>query len=240
MTARTDAALADARVDPRVRQAHPDYVALLMVADGLAGGPSDARSDAVLADAEAHAVAVLAGRAPEELPEIAVWRTAFASFGVKPRVARSSAEALLRRCTAGLPRIDLLTDLYNAVSVRHLLPLGGEDLDHYTGPPRLVVADGTEDFDTVADGEPVVDHPVPGEVVWRDDAGVTCRRWNWRQCARTRLSTSTTSALFVVDGLGDGATARVTAAADELAGLLAARLPDVTLERRLLAPPPGP
>ena len=62
-------------------------------------------------------------------------------------------------------------------------------------------ADGTEPFDTVADGEPVTDHPLPGEVVWRDDAGVTCRNWNWRQCVRTRLSLHTTRAVFIFDAL---------------------------------------
>lgn len=33
-----------------------------------------------------------------------------------------------------------LTDLYNAVSVLHQIPIGGEDLTRYTGPPRLVRA----------------------------------------------------------------------------------------------------
>ena len=63
-----------------------------------------------------------------------------------------------------------LTDLYNAVSVLHQLPLGGEDLTRYSGAPRLVRATGQEPFDTVADGVAVTEHPDPGEVVWCDDA----------------------------------------------------------------------
>ena len=97
-------------------------------------------------------------------------------------------EALLRRVEGGLPRIDRLTDIYNAISVKHLLPVGGEDLGEYRGPARLVRAAGDEPFDTVRDGQPVTEHPEPGEVVWRDDAGVTCRCWNWRQCVRTRIT----------------------------------------------------
>ena len=42
----------------------------------------------------------------ETLPQLAAWRSAFLSFGVKPRQARSSVEALVRRVDAGLPRID--------------------------------------------------------------------------------------------------------------------------------------
>jgi len=73
---------------------------------------------------------------------------------------------------------------------------GGEDLDAYAGAPRLVVADGSESFDAVEGGEIVHTTPKPGEVVWRDDRGVTCRRWNWRQCARTRLTPHTTNAVY--------------------------------------------
>lgn len=57
---------------------------------------------------------------------------------VDPAVTRSSLEALLLRVPAGLPRINLLTDLYNAVSVLHEVPVGGEDLDGYAGPAHLI------------------------------------------------------------------------------------------------------
>jgi DNA/RNA-binding domain of Phe-tRNA-synthetase-like protein len=69
------------------------------------------------------------------------------------------------------------------------------------GAPRLTIATGAEPFDTIRSGEPVVEHPAPGEVVWADDAGVTCRRWNWRQCARTRLTEESTDAFFVLERL---------------------------------------
>jgi len=233
-------ALHDAWIDPLVWESHPEYVALLMTVDGLGNLPDGTLAEAALNAAETATVGLLDGRAPEDLAEIAVWRGAFASFGVKPRVARSSVEALLRRCAVGLPRIEPLTDLYNAVSVQHLVPIGGEDLDGYDGPPRLVVADGSESFDTVADGQPVVQRADAGEVVWRDDSGVTCRRWNWRQGTRTRLSSTTTRALFILDGLGDGATDRVTAAADALEGHLRSGWPSAVVARRVLARPTHP
>ena len=70
--------------------------------------------------------AVLAGRDAGELAPVAAWRAAYQAFGAKPKRTRPSVEALLRRVEAGLPRIDRLTDIYNAISVRHLLPVGGE------------------------------------------------------------------------------------------------------------------
>jgi DNA/RNA-binding domain of Phe-tRNA-synthetase-like protein len=136
----------------------------------------------------------------------------------------------------GLPRIDRITDVYNAVSIGCLLPVGGEDLDRYAGPARLVRASGGEDFDTTADGRPAVEHPEPGEVVWRDDLGVTCRRWNWRQCVRTRISYSTTTAMFVLDGLATLGVAGLRAAEAELTGSLARLSPGATFAARLLGP----
>ncbi len=228
--------LAAAAVDDAVFALRPDYRALLVTADGLRGGPSDAASVGVLAAAEGTARERLGGRRPEELPHPAAWREAYRAFGAKPQRTRSSVEALLRRLDPdGLPRIDRITDVYNAVSVAHLLPLGGEDRAAYVGPPRLVRADGTEPFDTTAGGEPAVEHPEPGEVVWRDDAGVTCRRWNWRQGVRTRITTGTTSALFILDVLHPMTDDDAAAAADALTEGLLALSPDAVVHRRLLS-----
>jgi DNA/RNA-binding domain of Phe-tRNA-synthetase-like protein len=145
----------------------------------------------------------LNGADPAALPHIAAWRDAYRAFGAKAQRTPCSAEALLKRVIGGedLPAINRLVDLYNAVSVEFLLPVGGEDLARITGASRLTVATGAEPFDTLRSGEAIVEHPAAGEVVWIDDAGVTCRRWNWRQCARTRLTEQSTDAFFVLERL---------------------------------------
>jgi DNA/RNA-binding domain of Phe-tRNA-synthetase-like protein len=177
---------------------------------------------------------LLTGRAAEQLPHVAAWREAYRSFGAKPQRTRNSLEALLRRAKTGLPRVNRLTDLYNAVSVLHQIPLGGEDLHCYAGPPRLLRAAGTEPFDTVADGGPVVEHPEAGEVVWCDDTGVTCRRWNWRQARRTRLREDTTAALFMLDALDPTTDEELVAAAEHLSAGLARLGLDVRVAHRLI------
>jgi DNA/RNA-binding domain of Phe-tRNA-synthetase-like protein len=167
------------------------------------------------------------------VPEPAAWREAYRAFGAKPQRTRPSVEALLRRVDpGGLPRIDRITDVYNAVSIAHLLPIGGEDRAAYAGPARLVRAAGDEPFDTTAGGEPVVEHPEAGEVVWRDDAGVTCRRWNWRQCTRTRITTGTRSAVFILDALDPLTDDALDAAAHALTDALLELSPDATVHRR--------
>lgn len=231
--------IAGAAISPEVVELRPDYRALLMVATGLRGGPSDEHSDAALRRAEASVLSRLAGDPPESLPEVAAWRSAFLAFGVKPRQARSSVESLMRRVATGLPRIDRLTDLYNAVSLEHLVPIGGEDLAGYVGPPQLVRATGDETFDTVADGEPTTVSPDPGEVVWRDDLGVTCRRWNWRQCVRTRLHPGTSQMLVIIDGLAPLTSDALLAAGADLMTRLAPG-PDSEISWRLIDPTDPP
>jgi NAD(P)H-dependent flavin oxidoreductase YrpB (nitropropane dioxygenase family)/DNA/RNA-binding domain of Phe-tRNA-synthetase-like protein len=226
--------LAGGQVDAAVSALRPDYRAMLLAVGGLLPGPSDQASDALLRAAEAAAGLALRGRPAEELPHVAAWREAYRAFGAKPQRTRNSLEALLRRAASGLPRVNRLTDTYNAVSVLHQVPVGGEDLTRYTGAPRLVRATGTEPFDTVADGVAVIEHPDPGEVVWCDEAGVTCRRWNWRQARRTQLRDHTTAALFILDALDPMTDEALQAAADDLVSHLARLGPDVRDVRRLI------
>jgi DNA/RNA-binding domain of Phe-tRNA-synthetase-like protein len=186
------------QVDPQIFARHPDYVAAVLVAEGVRNGPTDAGSDRALDEAEDALRRRGLGRAADA-PHLAAWRAAFSAFGAKPSRFPSSAEALAARVLRGerLPRVNRLVDLYNAVSARHLVPVGGEDLDRLHGALRLTVAGGGERFDAPGG----VEHPRPGEVVWRDDVGVTCRRWNWRQGTRTRLDEGTRRAFFVFDRL---------------------------------------
>jgi len=232
--------LAGAYVDAAVFALRPDYRAMLLAVEGIVPGPSDQASDALLQAAEAAARDALRDRTVDELPHVAAWREAYRAFGAKPKRTRNSLEALLRRAASGLPRVNRLTDLYNAVSVLHQVPLGGEDLTRYTGAPRLVRATGTEPFDTVADGSPVIEHPDPGEVVWCDDAGVTCRRWNWRQARRTQLGDHTTTALFILDALDPVTDEALHTAAEDLVSRLTRLGPDVRDARRLIAASTAP
>ncbi len=229
--------LADSRVAPEVAALCPDYRALLIAVDGLVPTPTDESSEdseELLGRAEAAAADLVAVMPVEDVPHVAAWREAYRAFGAKPQRTRNSLEALLRRAPTGLPRVNRLTDTYNAVSVLHQVPLGGEDLNAYAGPPRLVRATGTEAFDTVADGNEVVEHPDPGEVVWSDDGGVTCRRWNWRQCRRTQLTRETTSALFILDALAPMTDESLTAAGDDLVDRLRSLGPDVRVASRVV------
>lgn len=220
------------RISPAVSERFPTYRGLVLFATGLNNGPSNERSVALLEEAAVHARAAFANLLPAENPHIAAWREAFKAFGVKPQRTLNSAEALIHRVLkgGGLPAINRVVDAYNAVSVRFAVPCGGEDLDKVVGAVTLKFADGTEAFDTIKDGEPFVDHPVAGEVVWADDAGVTCRAWNWRQGTRTRLTEDSKRAYFLFDGLDPLTEAELEAAGATLASHLEQLSPDCSVK----------
>lgn len=200
--------------DP-VRERFPAYRAVVVEAFGLQNGPSDDESAAWLREAEERARRRLGDGPPSALPEIAAWRATMSAFGCKPSRFPCSAEALLKRVARGdeLPGINRLVDLYNAVSIAHALPLGGEDADKVRGDVVLTPASGAEAFDGG-------DSPAPGEIVWRDDLGVTCRAWNWRQGVRTRITEASTHVYFLLEAVEERGGGALGAAADELCGRL--------------------
>ena len=53
-------------------------------------------------------------------------------------------------------------------------------------------------------------------MVWRDNLGATCRRWNWRQGTRTRITEASTSLWFVLERLEPMPTEALLTAGKEL------------------------
>lgn len=88
-----------------------------------------------------------------ELPQIASFRRAYKQFGANDY--RSSVEALLRRAIKGdaLPDINPFVNLYNALSLKYLIPFGGEDLDKTHGDIVLWYAQGDEPCVLIGESE---------------------------------------------------------------------------------------
>jgi DNA/RNA-binding domain of Phe-tRNA-synthetase-like protein len=190
------------RVADAIYDAFPEATVAVVVALGLTNGPSSAASLGALASASAEVAAKLDSDGLKDHPKIACWHDIYKRFNAKPRKYPSSVESLARRALrsdAEVPGINALVDFYNALSLRHLVPIGGEDLDTLSGGLELRPASGQEHFD-IGDDSASTEVIVPeGEVIWADDVGATCRRWNWRQGRRTRLTESTTNAWFIID-----------------------------------------
>lgn len=171
---------------------------------------------------------------------LAAWAEVFCRFGAKPKRTPCSAEALRKRVArdGSLPSMDPIVDLYNSVSIRFAVPVGGENIAAYVGQPRLTRASGSEVFDTMKAGEVSLESPEAGEVIWRDDAGVTCRRWNWRQGVRTRLSTGQPQMWFVLERLPAMPAEALQQAGDMLEQGIRQMMPDAVISRALLCAAP--
>jgi len=179
-----------------------------------------------------------------DIPGIKAWRVAYRAFGIKQTSYRSSVERLIKNVLAGrdLVAINGFVDCYNAVSLSHVFPLGADDLDKVTGDLAFRYSRPGDTFMDMAAGgvDGVVESPPkPGEVVYVDGDKVLCRRWNWRQDARSLVGTETRRAVVTVQANGSeglkGAVADLTdllerfCAARVTVAIASARDPVVTL-----------
>ncbi|MBM3070036.1 B3/4 domain-containing protein [Lelliottia sp. RWM.1] len=213
-------------IDPRLTGIAPGFRALSILVEAAPILHPDV-APAALAKACQQ---VLNDDVPWADAHLAAWDDAFKAFGAKPKRTPCSAAALRKRVLkeGSLPSLDPVVDIYNAISIRYAIPVGGENLAAYCGTPRLTLADGNEPFDTLKEGQTVVEYPDAGEVIWRDDAGVTCRRWNWRQGVRTRLDSQAQTMWFILESLPAMPFPALEEAGDELVRNLQKLMPGAT------------
>ena len=192
----------------------------VLVAEDIEVAHSDPGLERVKATALTAAEEKIGGEPATRHPFIASWRQMYRSFGTKPGDYRPSAEALVRRAlkTGGLPTINTAVDAYNAVSLRHLIPMGGFDLDHVVGDIRLRFSAGGEEFTPL--GSDKTELTYVGEVVYADDERILTRRWNYRDCDVTKITEGTRNAVLFADGPEGVPRSAVEDALHDLEGLL--------------------
>src|SRR5262249_52685636 len=146
----------------------------------------------------------------------------YKAFGVTGTSHRSSVERLLKRVLqgAGLPRVNTLVDAYNCISVRFQMPVGADDLDCVAQSQSFRFARRGDTFTALR--EDMLDSPERGEVVYADAEKVLCRRWNWKQDARSPITLGTRRAVLTVQAIEPASAGRVEEASAALSTLLAA------------------
>jgi DNA/RNA-binding domain of Phe-tRNA-synthetase-like protein len=224
-------------VSQEVQRDFPGYGSLVLYADGLSDGADERRkSMIVLREQETRVRSQFGFGTAAEHPHVQAWRNAFEKFGAKPNRHLCGAEALLRRVLSGgmLPELPAAVNIYNAISVQHAVPAGGEDWERLTSNLELRYAHGDEEFIGL-DGER--EAPRKGEVIWADSSGATCRRWNWRQSERTAVRSDTTSVYFVIDILPPYGEEELLAAGQDLRDLLVQVFPRARVHMDVLAQP---
>src|SRR3989344_1177214 len=154
-------------------------------------------------------------------PKIGIWRKTYSAFGAKPKENKSSVENLYRLVLQGanLRHINKLVDIYNLISLKNMVPVGGEDIDKIQGDVILTFAEPNEPVVLLlGDKEPRPPHA--GEVIYKDNISAICRRWNWREADRTKLTEETKNCFLVIEGLPPVTKQEIENAAQELKELV--------------------
>ena len=196
----------------------PDFTRGLVVVTDLSNQKSYKRVRKLLR-------AAIEARAGVELDgdeRLLAWDEAHRKFGSDPARFPPSVRSLVHRIREepNVPFINTVVALFNTISLKYLLPCGGDDIDRVSGNLVLGRATGDESF-TPLGGEGN-QAPEPGEVIYYDDASgsVLCRRWNWRNGDRTKIEVESKRLVINIDGLPPITSEEVRAARDELADAL--------------------
>lgn len=206
-------------IDPAVLERFPDC----RVGGFLARGLRDAAGRLKLEGAETLAAPLtVQGVSIESLseePRIREWRKAYQAIGVKPSTYKGSAEQLARRLLKGswistpLP----LVNLYSAVSVKHLTPMGAYDVERLPEPSVVLRFPREGDVFHPLGGRPE-DMPLrPDVVIYASGSEVACWAFNHRDSARTSLLADTDIGFFMAEAVAPIQYAALEAAFAELA-----------------------
>ena len=153
---------------------------------------------------------------------IKAWDDIYVKFGANPNKFPPSIKSLLKRVSKGgqIPFINSVVALFNIISLKYLIPCGGDDVDTIKGNLKLGIAKGDENFTSLGSTE--LEHPDLGEIIYFDEAtkNVMCRRWNWRNGDFSKITTSTKKIVINVDGIGPANETLIVEARNELADLL--------------------
>lgn len=206
-------------IEPAVFEKLPAACFGVVVAKGVDNARHYEKIDALLEEAVALAESRFAGKRVKEEPDILPYRAAFQALGVNPNKYMCSIEALFTRIAKGkgMPRINPLVDLNNAVSLEHTLPMGTHDLG--ASPLDIEVRFAREGDVFLPFGGGETETPEAGELVYAVGREIRTRRWTWRQSEQGKIGPDTGYVFFPIDGFTDFNRDRVLAARDRLAAL---------------------
>lgn len=175
--------------------------------------------EAILNESVKACEAFYQGKKVKNEPELQPYREAFRNIGINPNRYMCAAEALMTRIAKGqgMPVINTIVDLGNAMSLKYRLPIGAHDLD--------TMIDGAFGVRVSVEGDTFLPfgaeerEPVdPGEVVYATGNHIRTRRWTWRQGDEGMITEETSHMLYIIDGF-DSNLDQILEARTELAEL---------------------
>lgn len=155
------------KLDPKVREKYPDFVAGYVWVSGVTIEPTVEglleRKRQIFSDIKARygAINIL------DIPEVKAYRALFKAMGADPSSYRPAPEYMLRRALDDrFPAINNLVDSCLLATVEHWASAGVYDLEKVKGEVRTTLATEAQTFELI-DGRKL--SPKPGEIILRDD-----------------------------------------------------------------------
>jgi DNA/RNA-binding domain of Phe-tRNA-synthetase-like protein len=141
---------------------------------------------------------------PATHPRLLVWKDAYRNFRSNPNKFTPSIVFLAKQAKAGKPirSISPAVDAFNVISLKYLVPCGGDDMDTVEDDVTLGRAASDETFAPIFKPD-AVERPDAGEVIYvnRRTKKVLCRRWNWRNADFSKITSETKKMAVNVDGM---------------------------------------
>jgi len=187
------------KISDEIFERYPEIEIGIVIARNIQNGKSPKDLIDKMGDVESEARSKIDKERILEIPTIEKWREIYKSFGAKPSKFKNSVEALTKRVLRGdeIYQINTLVDIYNLISLKYIMTVGGEDLEKIEGNLQLDFAGGDEEFIPLGSSE--IENPKEGEVIYFDEKGVICRCWNYREADRTKLTENTKNAVIVIE-----------------------------------------
>lgn len=140
---------------------------------------------------------------PQSHPYIKAWGERMKEVGAPRKKFPCSIEAMIRRAgKSDEPfRINPIVDLYNAISLKNIVPAGGYDIEEVKDIIKLRMSVEGDTF--CALDEEVTEVIPAGEVSYVDGDIVITRHFVWKQSQHCLLTPRTKKILFVSEILGD-------------------------------------
>ena len=189
------------KIDSKIFEKFPDLNIGIMIVKGMDNKGTNEEIINQIKDKEKEIISNFDTETLSQNPKIEVWRKAYSLFGAKPKKYKCSVENLYRMILKEieLHHINKIVDIYNYISIKNIIPVGGDDIDKINGNITLKFAQGNEPFVELNSEE--TKNPKEGEVVYVDDKEVLCRRWNWRECDKSKMTEKTKNVALVIEGL---------------------------------------
>ena len=172
----------------------------VIVAKGIDNSKEYPNIDKLLDDSIKLAEERFLDKPVKEDERIIPYREAFLKLGINPNKFQCSVEAMFARISKakGLPHINPLVNLNNAISLKYTLPMGTHDLSKSEEDIEMRFARPGDTF--VPIGSLEVEYPDEGEVIYAVSNQVRTRRWTWRQSNEGKIDDKTNYVFFPIDG----------------------------------------